>query len=161
MDSLKLQDYLEESSSSALRGMNGRALWSPLPWLALGAEYTRFFQTDLTAALVDTYRVNRMGGIIKLTLAPNTLPRLYLLAGYGRTVHKLNFARLPGMQWSPIRKDIPYWLAGLGIEMDVWECVFAGLEGNILWNNNRRLGPYHQTSSKVDTSLQLRMGVRF
>lgn len=159
--SLQLQDYAAEYTSSALRGLSMRALWSPFTWLAVGMEYTHFGKTDLVPAWVDAYRANRVGGMIKLTLSPNTQPRLYLLAGYGRTQHQLDFRPLPGIQWKAVDKNIPYWMAGLGVETDVWKTIFAGLEGNIYWNKERKLGLHHQTASGMDTALRLRVGVRF
>ncbi len=159
--SLQLQDFAEEYASSALRGVSMRALWSPLPWLSAGLEYTHFGKTDLVPAFVEAYRASRVGGIVKLTLSPNTYPRLYLIGGYGQTHHKLDFRPLLGIQWQAVDKHIPYWMLGLGVETDVWKNVFAGLEGNIYWNQGRTLGRKHQVDSRVDTAIRLRLGVRF
>ncbi len=161
LDSLKLQDTMEENSSSRLHGFNGRALWSPLTWLSVGAEYSRFAKTDLPQTLVDSYQVSRVGGILKLTLAPDTLPRVYVLAGYGRTRHKLEFLPLPGIHWQPVNTSYMYWMTGLGMEINVWQGLFAAVEGNLFYNRGRNLGKFHQTGSKVDTALQIRLGVRF
>lgn len=166
LSSQKMETKEEDVSTSALKGWDVRALWTPLPWLSVGAEMTRFGDEKLKSAFVSSYESNRMTGLVKLTLSPNTTPRVYVLAGYGRTQHQLNYDHAahpidlqswPGSE----KKTIPYWMAGLGVEMNVWKVVFVGLEGNILRHQTTTLPRFYKTNSKIETALRVRVGVRF
>ncbi|MBP5430098.1 MAG: hypothetical protein J6Y25_04385 [Elusimicrobiaceae bacterium] len=159
--SLKLEDYLEEYSSDRLHGFGGRALWTPLPWLGAGIEGTLFGKTDLQEAMVNSYKASRVGAVVKLTLTPDTNPRFYLLVGLGRTTHELNFRRWIGNSWPTVKKSIPYWALGLGVETTIWKNFFMGVEGNILWNQSTQLWRYHKIADHSEISLRIRGGVRF
>jgi len=152
-----LQDYLGQFSSASLRGWNVRALWSPLAWLAAGAEYTRLAEVSLSPALVDGYTLSRTGAVVKLTLSPNTNPRFYLLGGYGRSTHRLAFT-----SGTPAYKKAQnYWKAALGAEVAVYKSIFAAAEGEILWYETASLHTLYQLSSRMETALQVRAGIRF
>lgn len=164
--SQKLETKLIDQSGSALKGWNVRALWTPLPWLSVGAEMTQFADENFREAFVSPYESHRIGGLVKLTLSPNTTPRVYLLAGYGKTFHKLNYDHSINpiaMQTWPAseKKDISYWMVGLGVEVDVWKTVFVGGEGNLLRHQATKLALFYKTDSQIETVLRVRAGVRF
>jgi len=152
-----LQDYDGQSDSSHLRGAGVRALWSPLPWLSAGAEYTRLGKVDLEQAWVSSYTLSRTGAVVKLTLSPDTNPRLYLLGGFGRSEHHLQFSKM----FSSHKKSQTYWTAGLGVECSVYKAVFAAVEATMHWEKAVYIHPLYKLSSHAQTELQLRAGVRF
>ena len=88
-----------EDASSRLNGAELRALWSPLPWLALGAEFEKLGNEKLSP-MIEKYAVDRLGGIVKLTLSPNTTPRFYLIGSYGKSKHRLKYDH----SYFPVRK---------------------------------------------------------
>lgn len=152
-----LQDYKEHYDSSHLRGAGVRALWSPLPWLSAGAEYTRLGKADLEQAWVSSYTLSRMGAVVKLTLSPDTNPRLYLLGGFGRSEHRLEFNTM----FSSHKKSQTYWTAGLGVECSVYKPVFVAAEATVHWEKSIYIHPIYKLSSHAQTELQFRAGVRF
>ncbi len=158
----RLENTVESEKSSRLQGLNGRALWAPLSWLAVGAEMTRLGSEKLAPA-IKSYEVNQVAGIVKLTLSPNTTPRFYVLAGWGKSEHKLTYDRsyLPFRKRAPVEKDFHFWTVGLGVEADVWKIVFVGVEGNLTHYNKTRLTDFYAISSKTQTSLAVRAGLRF
>lgn len=152
-----LEDYLGQVSSERLHGWSARALWSPLSWLSVGAEYTRWGNVSLQQAVVDAYRVSQVGAVFKLTLSPDTNPRLYLVGGYGRSTQRLQFsAYLSNTTYTQ-----PYWMAGLGVETDVYRALFLAAEGNLYWNRTQYIHPYYKLSGHAYGVLQVRAGVRF
>jgi len=164
LSSQKMETEEEDLDTSALKGWDVRVLWAPLPWLSVGAEMTQFGDEKMKQAFVSSYEKNRLAGLVKFTLSPNTTPRVYVLAGYGRTAHQLNYdhSTVATLTWpGGEKKNIPYWMAGLGVEADVWKMVFVGLEGNILRHQTTELPRYYKTDSKTETALRVRAGVRF
>lgn len=154
---VSLQDYLGQSSSGNLHGWNARALWTPLPWLSAGVEYVRYADKSLTPALVEHYRQSRVGAVVKFTLSPDTNPRVYLLGGYGRGVHHIDFTSAG----SAYRKQQNYWMAGLGTEVSVYKAVFVAAEGSVYVYPSAKIALHYKLSSRVQTALGLRAGVRF
>lgn len=127
---------------------------------------THFGNEKLRVAMVDPYKTDRIAGLVKLTLTPNTSPRLYILGGYGRTSHHIHYDHSIdpiGLQkWpSSEKKNIPYWMAGVGIEIDVWKTVFIGMEGNLLRHQSTTLPRLYKTNSKTETAFRIRAGVHF
>lgn len=162
--SQKMETKREDQTTSAIRGWNVRALWTPISWFSIGAEMSEFGDEKLKEAFVSSYETNRIAGLIKLTLSPDTSPRVYVLAGYGRTEHQINYdhSTIVTKKWpAHDKKNIPYWMAGLGVEVDVWKTVFVGLEGNILRHQTTGLPRYYKTTSRTETALRVRAGVRF
>ena len=162
--SQKMKIVTGEDKTSALKGWNIRALWAPLSWLAVGAEMTRFQDEDLKNLFVSSYKTNRVGALVKATFSPNTSPRVYAVAGYGRTSHKLTYdhSSLITNTWpGHDKKNIHYWMLGLGIEVDVWRSVFIGAEGNWLRHQSTKLARYYKADSQNETTLRIRAGVRF
>ena len=154
----------QELTTSSLHGMGLRALWTPLTWMSIGVEMDRFGKKSMPEAFVSSYKTNRVGAVIKFTLSPDTAPRVYALVGYGRTSHRIAYdhssvitATWPGQE----KKNIRYWMLGLGLETDVWKNVFVGIEGNVLRHQTTQLMRYYQTHSKTETALRLRAGVHF
>ena len=158
----QLKNTWEEDRTSHLNGFDVRALWEPLSWLAIGAEMD-WPETGTLGPAVKKYKVNRTAGIIKFTLAPNTTPRFYMLAGLGKSEHKLTFDRslLPFHNWLPVEKSFSFWMVGLGLDVDVWKIIFVGAEGTLMRYSGTKLTEIYSLSSKTETSLRLRMGVRF
>lgn len=152
-----VQDYSEQYASSHLRGAGVRALWSPLAWLSAGAEYTRLGKADLEEAWVSSYTLSRIGAVIKFTLSPDTNPRLYLLGGFGRSEHRLEFSKM----FSSHKKSQTYWTTGLGVECSVYKSVFVAAEATMHWEKSVYIHPLYKLSSHAQTELQLRAGVRF
>lgn len=153
----------EEDSSSRLQGVEVRALWSPLSWLSVGAEMDRLGDEKLSP-MIKAYRVNRQTGLIKLTLTPNTTPRFYLIGGYGKSEHKLTYEDFyfgTRNKRPAITKDLHYWTVGLGVEADVWKCLFVGIEGNWVRYNDNQLSAIFKMSSRVETDVRVRVGLRF
>ncbi len=166
LSSQKMETKEEDLDTSALKGWDVRALWAPLTWLSVGAEMTQFGDEKMKRALVSSYETNRLAGVVKFTLSPNTSPRVYALVGYGRTEHQLNYdhttnpiatRKWPGSE----KKNIPYWMAGLGVEVNLWKVAFVGVEGNIFRHQTTDLPRYYKTDSKTETALRVRVGVRF
>ena len=162
--SQKMELTNQDLATSTLHGMGLRALWAPLTWLSVGVEMGRFGKKSMPEAFVSSYKTNRMGAVIKFTLSPDTAPRIYALAGFGKTFHQIEYdhssvitATWPGQE----KKNIRYWMAGLGLETDVWKDVFVGIEGNVLRHQTTQLMRYYQTNSKTETMLRLRAGVHF
>ena len=158
----RLENMVESERASRLQGVNGRALWAPRSWLAVGAEMTHLGSAKLEPA-VESYKVNQVAGIVKLTLSPNTTPRFYVLAGWGKSTHKLMYDRsyLPFRKREPVEKDFNFWTVGLGVEADVWKIVFVGVEGTLTHYNKTQLTDFYAISSKTQTSLAMRVGLRF
>ena len=158
----QLENTVEADKTSRLHGVNGRALWAPLSWLAVGAEMNYLGDEKLEPA-VKEYKVNQMEGIIKLTLSPDTTPRFYVLAGMGKSDHKLTYDRSygPFMKRLPVEKKFDFWTVGVGIEADVWKIIFVGIEGMVTRYKKTQLTEFYAFSSKTQTSLAGRVGVRF
>lgn len=164
--SQKMEEKLDDLETSSLKGWNVRALWTPLRWLSVGAEMTRFGDDKIQEAFVSSYETDRVAGLVKLTLSPSTSPRVYVLGGYGRTRHQLKYdhSSMITRKWpANEKKSIPYWMVGLGIEVDVWRGVFVGAEGNYLRHQTTKLphSQFYKTDSKSETQVRVRMGVRF
>lgn len=158
----QMQNFTQEDVTSRLRGGEVRALWAPTSWLAAGIELTRFKNEDLLPVL-QKYQVQQVAALFKLSLSPDTNPRFYVLAGVGKSKHKLEYNRnfLPVHNYASIDKSIPFGLTGLGVEIDVWKAVFIGLEGTLTYYKKVKLSNYYELSSHVETALHLRTGVKF
>ncbi len=166
--SQKMKAKLDDSETSSLKGWNVRALWTPLRWLSVGAEMTRFGDEEIKEAFISSYKTNRVAGLVKLTLSPSTSPRVYVLGGYGYTHHQLNYDHsinpIAMRKWpANEKKNIPYWIIGLGIEVDVWKVMFVGVEGNYLRHQTTKLphSQFYKTDSQSETQVRVRVGVRF
>lgn len=158
----QLENTKGPNKTSRLNMAEVRALWAPLSWLAIGAEMDWPQTVELEPA-VKEYKVKRMAGIIKLTLAPNTTPRFYMVAGLGKSEHKLTYDRslLAFHNWHPDEKSFSFWMIGLGLEVDVWRVFFIGTEGTFAHYSETQLAEFYSLSSKTETSLRLRVGARF
>ena len=162
--SQKMQLVTQEDATAALKGWNVRALWAPLSWLAVGAEMTRFNDENLKEYFVSSYKTNRVGALVKFTFTPNTSPRVYAIAGYGHTTHQLNYdhSSIITRTWpGHDKKNTTYWMAGLGLEVDVWRGLFVGGEGNIVFHSSKNLARYYKMDASVERTIQVRVGVRF
>ena len=151
-----------ENDSSRLKGGAIRALWSPLPWLAVGAELDKLGDEKLDP-MVKSYQVTRQEGVIKLTLSPNTTPRFYIIGGYGKSKHKVQYDHsfFPVRLAPAVTKNWNYWRAGIGLEADVWKWFFVALEGNYIHYAHSELTQLLKIDSRTETSLQVRLGLRF
>ncbi len=162
LSSHQLENTIEADKTSRLQGAQVRALWAPLSWLAVGMEATHLGEEKLAPAIKE-YKANQVAGIVKLTLSPNTTPRFYVLAGVGKSEHKITYDHSypPFMKRAPVKKDISFWTVGLGVEADVWKFIFVGVEGTLTHYSKTRLTDIYAFSSKTQTALQLRAGLRF
>ncbi len=160
LSSHQLENKVDGDKTSRLHGGEVRALWAPLSWLAVGAEMNRLGNEKL-APFVKEYKVGRVAGIVKFTLSPDTTPRFYLLAGLGKSEHKLTYDRSLPIYGKSVEKDFSFWTVGLGIEANVWKFVFVGAEGTLTHYNKTQLTEFYVLSSKMETALHLRAGVRF
>lgn len=162
LSSHQLENTVDGDKTSRLRGGEVRALWTPLSWLAVGMEMSRLGNEKLAPAIKE-YKVGRVAGIVKLTLSPDTTPRFYLLAGLGKSEHRLTYDRSlpPFRNRLPVEKDFSFWTLGLGMEVDVWKFVFVGAEGTLTHYSKTQLTEFYALSSKTETALHLRVGVRF
>lgn len=160
--SQRLQYVTGEDDSPRLKGGEVRALWAPLAWLAVGGEFSRFEDVSLAPRIQD-YGVQRLGGVVKLTLSPNTSPRFYVLGAVGRSKHKITYdkAFIPYQNKPPVEKETTYWTAALGVEVDIWKIIFAGVEGSWTHYSKTQFTPLYEMTSKRETALHLRAGVRF
>ena len=158
----KLEYATEEDSSSRLRGAEARALWAPLSWLAVGAEFGKL-GGEKFLPVVESDSGRRWAGILRLPLAPNTAPRVYLVGGFGRSEHKLTYdhSYFPVRKYPPVTVGMNFWTAGLGIEADVWKGIFVGVEGNVVYYSKGQLSEIFKMSSRTETNLRVRGGVRF
>ena len=163
--SQKMETKQEDATTSSLHGWNVRALWTPLSWLSVGAEMGKFGDKELKEVFISSYETSRWAGIVKLTLSPNTSPRVYVVAGYGQMQHQLNYDHaadpLAWRHWpASEKKSTSFWMAGLGVEVTVWKMLFVGMEGNLLRHQTMQLARIYKTNSKIETVLRLRAGVR-
>ena len=158
--SQQLESTIESDKTPRLQGFEMRALWAPLAWLAVGAQATRLGDEKL-APFVKEYKVDSVAGVMKLTLSPDTTPCFYLLAGLGKSKHKLTYDHSLPIYGKPVEKDFSFWMLGLGVETDVWKFIFVGIEGTLTHYNKTQMTAFYSISSKMQTALHLRAGVRF
>ncbi len=151
-----------EDESSRLRGADVRAMWSPLPWLAVGVELDKLGDEKL-APMIKSYQVKRQEGVIKLTLSPNTTPRFYIIGGYGKSKHKIQYDHsfFPVRLEPSVTKNWNYWRVGIGLEADVWKWFFVAAEGNYIHYAHRELTQLFKIDPRTETNLRLRVGLRF
>ena len=154
VDFMKLKDVSGWEALSHQKGLSARALFYAIDFLALGLEGTAF--ADEKIAGVEKYTVYRMGLVSKLILATDTLPRSYVLLGGGKTARKLNYT----FDWKESSSSA-YYLLGAGVETDIWEMVFAGLEIHFIYNDKTPVGSFYHLRSRWETQLLLRAGIRF
>ena len=146
------------TSSDGAHGFYGRALYSFWRSFSIGAEGSLFFSQSL-APVVDKYKATRAGVLLKYLATPNTNPRVYLLAGAGATFHQFHFK--PAYRGPDHTRRIAYLAAGAGIEINVWENVFAALEGRVLYNTQRNLNFYYGLSKQWESEGKLLIGLHF
>lgn len=136
-------------------GFGARALYALSPWASVGAEGAVSRSQD-SDPLVSGYRFVRMGAAIKFTLTPNTTPRTYVLLGAGVTRRKIQYL---GME--DIKADSPYLAFGLGVETDLTDGWFIGMEGRAVYDFKRDFGAYFYLKHPWTAALLLRTGCRF
>lgn len=159
LSSHKIEYTTGEDASPRLKGAEMRALWTPLPWLSVGADFEKLGNEKLSP-LVKQYGVRRWAGIVKLTLSPNTSPRLYLIGGYGKSKHEIKYD-FQARWFPPVTQRWTYWMLGLGLETNVWKGIFVAGEGSWIHYNNDCLTSFFKISSRTEMDLRLRMGLRF
>jgi len=160
LSSQQVCDILCQTTLDGAGGFGLRGIYNVRPWLGLGAEGTYFPAQSF--GLADKYSVTRAGGMVKFNLSPETSPRAYLLLGAGASRHRFSFRRTPAtLHWKKRQTTIAYIQMGIGLETDVWKSVFAGIEGNLLYNRHTSLTPYYRLNKRWDTIIRLRFGARF
>lgn len=158
--SANVADVRGDSGPKNSGGFGLRGIYNVRPWIGLGAEGVIFAEKSF--ALVDKYRAERLGAVIKFNLSPDTSPRVYLVLGTGVTRHRFSFGKTPATaHWSKRKADVPYVQVGLGAEIDIWKTWFAGAEINALYNTKTELPPYYRLEARWEKLLHLRTGVRF
>lgn len=151
----RLEDRGGYNQLSHQNGFSGRALVNILPWLGLGVEGT-WFEKEKDIDFVDGYKTERYGVVGKLTLTPGTQPKVYLLAGAGKTKRKLDYAF--SLEES---SNMNYLLAGVGIETDLWKGFFLALEGYGIYNEHAHFSRFFASSHRLEPGVSLRVGKRF
>ena len=161
LSSAEVSDVRGQNALNGTGGLGLRGVYSVRPWLGLGAEGA-YFPARSFGPFVDAYQTARIGTVAKLSLSPDTSPRVYFILGAGVSRHRFTFRKTPATaHWKTRRTDIPYVQAGLGLEVTVWKGWFAGLEGNMLYNTKTALTPYYRLGARWEKTLRLRAGVRF
>lgn len=136
-------------------GVSARALYYLTPWFGVGPEGTWFFPAG-GRPLVDKYKVFRFGAAAKFVAASDTATRSYgiLAAGVNRREAEYSV----GIKES---KKSAYFAFGVGIETDVADSCFIGLELRGIYNTSAELGRISYLTSRWEAEASVRAGMRF
>lgn len=146
------------TSLDGLHGFSARALFYPLSYLGVGVEGTQFTDEKITP-LVTSYKARQLGVVGKLSLSPNTNPRVYITVGAGKAFYKLRYASM--VRRSEDKKDITYLTGGLGVEVDVYKSIFFALEGRLFYHTQTELTDFYALSKKMSFDGRFGLGIRF
>lgn len=150
-----LKDHGGYTQLSHQEGLSGRALFVITPWFSLGAEGTRF-ETEKGIAMVSAYREKRYGAVGKFTLTPNTQPKVYVLAGAGKTKRELSY------QFSLDESSkMNYLEAAIGLEVAVWKGLFLAAEFCETYNAHKHIGRFFEQKHRLEPSISGRIGISF
>lgn len=150
---------LEETDGERLLSLQGgfsaRALYYLAPWVGLGVEGAWFFPSG-GDSLVDKYKVLRGGVTGKFIAVSETSVRSYgvLAAGFTRRETAYSFG------WSEYNNSA-YFAFGFGVETDVADSVFIGVELRGIYNTSGDLGKFTRLVSRWETEGSVRLGLRF
>lgn len=136
-------------------GFSGRALFIVSPWFSVGAEGT-WFETEKGIAMVSAYREKRYGAVGKFTLTPNTQPKVYLLAGAGKTKQEFEYA----FSLNEASKT-NYFEAAVGIEVALWKGIFLAAEFCETYNAHKHIGRFFEQKHRLEPSISGRVGIAF
>ena len=154
-------------ASSALKEISGASVqhWETAPgarvlyalnsWASVGMEGA-VSDSRSGGSLLSEYKSARWGMAVKFTLTPNTAPRTYVLAGAGITRREVEYLGK--------RQDAassPYMTFGLGVETDLTDAWFIGLEGGAVYTFDKDIGPYLSLKHRCSALLAARTGIRF
>lgn len=136
-------------------GVSAQVLYYLAPWVAVGPEGAWFFPAS-GRPLVDKYKVFRGGLAGKFVAASDTATRSYgiLAAGFSRRKAEYAF----GMNET---KNSSYFAFGLGVETDVADSSFIGLELRGVYNTDAGIGVFSHLVSRWEAEASLRAGMRF
>lgn len=136
-------------------GVSARALYYLTPWFGVGPEGS--WLVPLSAnSFVDKYTVLRGGLAGKFVSASDTATRSYAILSAGVTRRKAEYA--VGLEES---KKSSYFAFGVGIETDVADACFIGLEIRGIYNTSTKLGRISYLTSRWEAEASLRVGMRF
>lgn len=159
--SLSLQDAYGQNVQNGAKGFNLRALYVLSPYIGVGIEGTHFSSRNI-ATWIDKYQTDRVGALVKFSLAPEVSPRVYALLGAGISRYRLEYRKsAPTLHWKNTNTHIPYALFALGLEKDFWRSCFIGLEGNLAYHKRTHISTYYRLEKRWETAAHIRAGVRF
>lgn len=144
-----------ERLSNCQFGVSARALYYLMPWFAVGPEGTLFFPTD-GHSIIEKYRMRRAGLAVKLVSSGETSTRSYGVFGAGFTRREAEYV----FNFSE-DKNSSYFALGFGLETDVGDTSFIGVEVRALYNTHAELGMYSRLVSRWEADVSVRAGVRF
>ena len=150
----RLEDHGSVKMLGHQKTFSGRLLFNVFPWLGVGVEGSTFGSHSFPG--ISHYKTRRYGVVVKESLAPDTLPNSYLLAGFGVSKYTLDYT----FNFQEKEKT-NYWMFGAGVEMPLWRQVFIGAELQEFYHTHKSVGSFLRWDSNWETELALRAGVRF
>jgi len=151
----RLQDRGGNSQLPYQDGLSGRALLIVFPWLSLGAEGT-WFEKEKDIPFVSVAKTHRYGAVAKFTLTPDTQPKVYLLAGAGKTKREFAYS----FHFSET-DTTDYLSLAVGLEAQAWRGIFVAAEGHEMYYAHTLRSDFFQKKHRWEPGLSVRAGVRF
>ncbi len=136
-------------------GLSACILYYLTPWVAVGPEGTVFFPAS-ASPIVDKYRVRRAGVVGKFLWVEDSSTRSYSLLAAGFTRREVAYS----FNWSE-SADSSYIAFGTGVETDIAEAAFIGVELRGIYNTKTELGMFSRMVSRWEAEVSVRAGVRF
>lgn len=151
----RLEDGGGYTQLSHQDGLSGRGLIIVYPWLALGVEGTSF-GNEKSIPYVSHFKQSRYGVVGKLTLTPDTQPKVYVLIGAGKTKRKFEYE----FSFTEETKT-NYMMAAIGIEIALWKEIFIAAEAYGVYNGHRHISRFFEQNHRFEPGLMGRLGIRF
>ena len=85
----RLEDHGSVKMLGHQKTFSGRLLFNTLPWLGVGVEGNTFDNKSFPG--ISHCKTHRYGLVVKESLAPDTVPNSYLLAGVGVSKYTLDY----------------------------------------------------------------------
>jgi len=150
---------LKELSGLHLMNLQGGVSLRPLyyitPWAALGPEGS-WTWSESGSTSVKKYTVRRVGAAGKFVFPGESSARTYGIIAAGLNDRKVEFDFNRNE-----RKSSAYFAFGLGLETEVWDGFFTGLEVRAVYNTSTELGFYTHLVSRWEAEVSVRAGIRF
>ncbi len=102
--------------------------------LMLGVEGEKIKATDQLTDAISKFRRQGWQATVKWTFTPETEPKLYILAGFGRVEQKAHLSLMPSNQFNGNTQTI---MAGVGGEVKIWERLYFAAESRVMRDTKR------------------------